>query len=257
VFLAEPTETPYDLRWRMFGVRVRVHPFFWVVTIFLGWDWYVNFAEGGLVLLGMWVVCVFVSVLVHELGHVLVGRLFGSSGHIVLYSMGGLAVGSNQLRQRWQRIAVLFAGPGAELLFLGVVAAVAYLVPYQVPRELRLYEAALWSMLVWINLFWGLLNLLPIFPLDGGQIAREVCQAISPRQGSTFALGLSMVLAGGLAVHLLLGKRSPIPFHLAGDSTFLILFFALLALTSFQAMQMENERQRYLEPVDDDLPWER
>src|SRR5207302_5403914 len=58
----------------------------------------------------IWIACTFVSILIHELGHVFMGRLFGSHGHIVLYSFGGLAIGSSALRSRWQRIAVYFAG---------------------------------------------------------------------------------------------------------------------------------------------------
>jgi hypothetical protein len=49
----------------------------------------------------------FISILVHELSHVLMGQAFGAYGHIVLYGFGGLAVGSNQLNVRWQRVAKL------------------------------------------------------------------------------------------------------------------------------------------------------
>ena len=93
----------------MFGIDVRVHPLFWVMSAVLGWGWYLerNFAY-----LFLWVMCVFVSVLLHELGHVVVGRLFGSQGHILLYSFGGLAIGSTDLRHRWQRLPQ-GRGPGS------------------------------------------------------------------------------------------------------------------------------------------------
>ena len=32
----EPNETPYDLRWRMLGTDVRVHPMFWLVSVIMG-----------------------------------------------------------------------------------------------------------------------------------------------------------------------------------------------------------------------------
>ena len=116
--LLEPNRTPYDLRWRMLGTDVRVHPLFWLVSAVLGWNWY-SMRGGGIGYLLLWVFCCFVSVLLHEFGHVLVGRLFGSDGHIVLYSFGGLAVGSSDLRRRWQRVLVLFGGPGAQLVLAG------------------------------------------------------------------------------------------------------------------------------------------
>src|SRR4029077_14210821 len=97
----------------MFGVDVRVHPWFWLMTALMGWS---SFQEGVLYL-ALWIGCVFVSILIHEYGHIFMGRIFGTSGHIVLYSLGGLAVGSNQLYLHWQRILVSLAGSAADFLF--------------------------------------------------------------------------------------------------------------------------------------------
>src|SRR6516225_592395 len=101
----------------MFGIDVRVHPMFWLVTVLMGWA---N-RDHGFAYLLLWVVCIFVSILIHELGHVVMGIVFGSRGRIVLYSFGGLAIGSANVRNRWERIAVLFAGPCAGFLFLGLL----------------------------------------------------------------------------------------------------------------------------------------
>lgn len=242
---AEPAESAYDLRWRMFGTPVRVHPMFWLLNIILGWDATMGPRGGGIPSLVLWVGCVFISILVHEFGHVLVGRLFGSHGYIVLYSMGGLAIGSNQLHRRWQRIAVSFAGPFAEFLLLAVFLGMLYLVGPHLPPKWAPYSAQLLDFMLLINLFWAIVNLLPIWPLDGGQIAREICQAIMPQHGTAISLGLSLVVSGVLAVHMLMASRGRplIPFLGFGDM-FLALFFALFCATSFLALQAENERRR-------------
>src|ERR1700722_8245857 len=76
VILQEPNQTPFDLRWRMLGTDIRVHPFFWILALFLGW--YRMPGQDGptkMLYLALWVACVFVSVLLHEFGHVLMGRL--------------------------------------------------------------------------------------------------------------------------------------------------------------------------------------
>ena len=39
--------------------------------------------------------------------------------------------------------------------------------------------------LLQVNILWGLMNLLPIYPLDGGQIARELFTLSNPRQASS------------------------------------------------------------------------
>jgi Zn-dependent protease len=254
VFFLEPDQTPYDLRWRMFGIPVRVHPLFWLVAVLLGWD----FLNAGLLYLGLWVLCVFVSILLHEMGHVLMGRLFGARGHIVLYSFGGLAIGSNDLRSRWQRIAVLAAGPGIQLLLWGALVVLAPSLLVGVPEQWRLPVTATVLMLWQINLFWPILNLLPIWPLDGGQISREALEGLFRDRGTTLALGISACVSGLLAVHALLatlshGKTILLP-YVPAFGMFTALFFAYFCINSFQALQAENARRR---PWDDRMPWER
>jgi stage IV sporulation protein FB len=241
--LYEPQQTAWDLRWRMFGIHVRVHPFFYLLV---------------------WMACVFVSILFHELGHVLMGRLFGSDGHIVLYSFGGLAVGSSNVRYRWQRVLVLLAGPLPPLALAGILYfyrfSIASLFANAEPETARLLKAAL-AMLIEINFYWSLLNLLPIWPLDGGQATREVCESWFGSRGTRFALGVSLVVAGLFALHFFLGASKEIVLlpHVPTSekgSYFNFILFLLLAASSFQALQAEHERHRY-HGGDDDWPWSR
>src|SRR5438874_1517291 len=125
---------------------------FWLVSVIMGW----NTMRDGVSYLLVWIACTFVSILIHELGHVFMGRLFGSHGHIVLYSFGGLAIGSSALRSRWQRIAVYFAGPFAGFLLFGLVWWAAR---HTDLREINRLLVDAMGYLIGINLFWGILNL--------------------------------------------------------------------------------------------------
>src|SRR5262249_52138895 len=156
---------------------------FWLVTIIMGWGG----TEHGLQYLLIWIGCVFVSILIHELGHVWMGQIFGAYGHIVLYGFGGLAIGSNHLHRRAQRIAVCFAGPAACFLFLGVLFILLWIRDAETfPGYLALSKLTLGFIpsdaedliplagvmatnpvefrviydLIFINLLWGLVNLL-------------------------------------------------------------------------------------------------
>jgi Zn-dependent protease len=260
--LLAPDPTPYDLRWRMFGVRIRVHPLFWVMAALIGFFW----TRFGFQYWLLWVGCVFVSVLLHELGHVFMGRLFGSPGHIVLFSFGGLAIGSGDVPRRHQRVLVSAAGPLAQLLLvaplvlglmqLGTSFGWDLLVPYRDEDALVLVL----KMLLEINLFWPLLNLLPIYPLDGGQITREVCEGASPERGRVVSLGISAVVSGLLAVNSLtvaLTEKPLIPYLEVLGSFYMGIFFALFCVSSFQALQAEQSRRRPGGWDDDLPPWER
>src|SRR5262245_1781127 len=83
--LGNASPTPFDLRFAVFGIPVRVHPFFWLFSALLGWD------ARDPNRMFLWIACVFVSILVHELGHALTALWFGWPPEIVLYSFGGYA----------------------------------------------------------------------------------------------------------------------------------------------------------------------
>ena len=75
-----------------------------------------------------------------------------------------------------------------------------------VPSWASIPPQAAWlalTLLILINLFWGLVNLLPVYPLDGGQISRDVCSGLWPEGGVRFSLGLSTFVAGVIAAHAL------------------------------------------------------
>ena len=283
MLLVEPGRTQLDLNWRMFGFPVRVHPLFWVLTAAMGWN---AFRDYGLQYLLLWVVCVFVSILVHELGHAFMGRAFGSASHIVLYSFGGLAIGSNSLRNRWQRIAVSFAGPLAGFLLFGVVLlAVAVFMPQRfgalvdqilgyvgLGRGFGLAEfrptlvVKAVDFLVQINLFWGLVNLLPIWPLDGGQISHDLCTWASPDNGTKAALSISAAVAGLLALNGAVGwlrKQSLIPYIDLGDPGWAAIFFGILAVNCVFVLQQLRQHpgagRRWGRDPDEEerMPWER
>jgi len=256
VLLLEPERTAYDLSWRMFGTPIRVNPMFWFFSAILGWQ----FVDKGVEYLLLWIGCTFLSILVHEFGHVVAGRIFGRESQIILYSFGGLAVGCNALPHRWQRVVVGLAGPAAGLLLLGFVVLVSY---YALPRlnPMWMFEwpllGAAFIMLWWMNLVWSLLNLVPIWPLDGGQVSREVLGAVFPGRGIQFSLGISFLLAALLAIHSLMAANDKplIPQLPIGDS-FSAIFFGLLAFQSFQLLQQIESNRRHWHH-DDGTPWER
>jgi Zn-dependent protease len=252
--LLEPNQTNYDLKFRLFGTPVRVHPLFWLFSAILGWD-VINQPDGFLYLV-IWIICCFLSILLHEFGHVWMGALLGSrDSYIVLYSFGGLAVGSRDMAGRWQRIAVSLAGPGIQLALYGLIRL--WLRTLSLETLLRIPERGIFMIgeMLTINLIWPLFNLLPVWPLDGGMVARDVAIGVSPRSGLQFSLGLSTLLAAFIAIHAVIGERSPahaIPYLPTG--MWITILFGMLALQSWQLWQ-QARLWRPPPPVER-LPWE-
>lgn len=248
--LLEPAPSPMDLRWRMFGIPVRVHPTFWLFSAILG----SNYIELGFTYVLLWVGCMFVSILIHELGHIFMGRLSGEYGHIVLFSFGGLAIGNWHHTQRWQRIAIFLAGPAAGFALYGLVLLFQRQALPQIDPAFNmpaLRHAV--RMLLFMNLFWNLLNLLPVFPLDGGQVMREVCTAISPRSGLRISLGLSFLISGAIAVYSGIVSANPELPYPPLHPIFCIILFGLLAFQSLQMMMAVEREQRRWDR--DENPW--
>jgi Zn-dependent protease len=257
--LVEPERTRYDLTFRLFGFPVRAHPWFWVLTLLL-------FGDGQLRAYGLtgvliWVVVVFVSILVHEFGHALAFRWFGTNSHIVLYAFGGLAVPWSGVSGRWRRIIISLAGPGAGFVLCAAVFYSNSFFAWADPKSLPL--RLLYVYLYVVNLYWGIFNLLPVFPLDGGQVSREVCGSIWPRRGEQLALEISIVVAGLLAVYCLTsayGADDRWPAFLREwfpGSVWTAILFGMLAVQSYQVLQQMRWTHSHWEEPDDRAPWKR
>src|SRR5688500_16092574 len=95
MILAEPPRTQYDVHFVLAGVPVRIHPLFWLVSLLLGLPREADPLPGGpspAVIVIIWMLALFVSILVHEMGHAFAIRHFGWEPRVVLYMLGGLAM---------------------------------------------------------------------------------------------------------------------------------------------------------------------
>jgi len=242
VFAVEPPPSPGDLRFGLFGIPVRVHPLFWLVALFLG------ARSPDLKWALIWIAALFVAILFHELGHAVAARVFGFQPRITLYALGGLTsynpmpVFGRRRPGPWGEILISLAGPGAGFLLAGAVIGVLALTSGHVVRiefggtygidigGIRVQSPMLGLFLLqllMVCIFWGAINLLPIFPLDGGQVARELFVLANPRDGLRQSLILSLVTAAAVAV---LGA-------LRLQDVFIAVFFGYLAFTSYAALQ--------------------
>lgn len=242
MIFSEPPRTAYDLHFTLFGVPVRVHPFFWLAMLMLG-PFGDPTPQTGLV----WVVAAFISILMHEFGHVWAIRYYGSSAHIVLHGFGGLAIqNSTWQRDSKSQIVISLAGPIAGFLLAGTIIAglmasgvrVEFFnepLPFGLMPEFSrlpgIYLNLFVFCLLYANIFWGVFNLLPIFPLDGGQVAMAFFQLHDQRDGMRRAFQLSIVTAALLLIYALSERQM-----------FMAVFFGYLAYQNYQNLQQLRGR---------------
>ena len=161
--------TRYDWRFRLAGVPVCVNPFFWVVTLLLGsdsgsWSYFVT-----------WTAAVFISVFFHEVGHALCARAFHHWPYVTLYTFGGVTSYHPVLDESvWRRLVVLACGPLAGLLMAFGLIGLHHLMD----GSWHGFSTLLVHQVILVSLFWSLLNILPLWPLDLGQI--PTCLADRP-----------------------------------------------------------------------------
>lgn len=212
---------------RMFGIPVHVQPVFFVIAGLFG----LRYIDYGVDVVVIWIATSFVSILVHELGHGVSLKVFGEPSSIVLHGFGGVTI--SQRRQRLSRarsVIVSLAGSLTALLLLWlpmrqVVGSDA------AERELLDYvfndKAFTWwwipYFLAFQNLWWSIANLLPIRPLDGGNVTAEIWGLPTARR-----ISIGVALAAAL-------------WAFANDQTYAAFFALFLAFNNWQEIRAERE----------------
>ena len=205
---------------RIAGIPVTIHASFLLVIALLG------FGLGGIDRIATWAAVATVAVLLHELGHGLVGRLAGLAPRIDLAGFGGVTSwsgrGRGELGRGWS-LAISLAGPG--IGFVGGFVALLLGAPCcTVPAtaDLGTFAAGVW---LFASFGWGILNLLPILPLDGGQALRELLPG-TPAQRLRRAAIVGVVAGAALVV-----------FALVSEAVFLALVAGWITWSNVQQVQ--------------------
>lgn len=187
------------VRFSLFGVRVTISPSLWLILAVLGGLFN---ASGMLNLLGVGLfgIAALLCLLTHEMGHALVGRkLGGGTPEICLAWLGGDCSNPDARLTRTQGVIMTAAGPAASILlgffalgllglYIDSLPAAGYIALHAVFGTVPSGTWELGSPLgilffidtICVCFWWSLFNLLPVFPLDGGQMMHGLMD--SPRQ---------------------------------------------------------------------------
>ncbi len=210
------------IHFSLFGIPVAVQPFFWVTMVFLGGAFGAD-SPTEIFRLALFVIAGFISILVHEMGHALTIKAFGAPTSVTLEAFGGYATHPRGMLNRPQSFLVTAAGPAVQII-LGILALLPLLLltdrllppiaaanpEAMVAMILRarglppeFHAAYFLATLFLISLFWAILNLLPVLPLDGGQLVNAL---LGPsRIRVTLWITVIAAIAGGILMFLWMG----------------------------------------------------
>lgn len=224
-------------------IPIRIYPFFWLLIAIIGW---IN--SNSLMGTAIWAVVIFFSVLIHEFGHALTAVAFKQKAYIELVGLGGVTHRNGPKLKLWQDFIIVLNGPIAGfLLFLG-----AYYIRESMGEN---PPSTLWTYTVIItmyaNLFWTVINLLPIHPLDGGRLLSIILEALFGMRGIKLALLFSSILS--LLVSLVFFSMGGL---LAGSLFILLGFESYRAWKSSQTVSVQDhdtDLQKLLKEAQDKL----
>ncbi|HKQ78993.1 MAG TPA: site-2 protease family protein [Blastocatellia bacterium] len=218
---------------KILGIPVKIDQSFLIICALLA---YSRISQP--IYLVEWLIVIFVSILIHELGHALVVRSYGLSPQITLYSMGGLTSWRDEKGvSHAKHIAISLAGPFAGFVFGGLVYLSERVLPDLFANE---FGRQTYFDLLFVNLGWGIFNLLPILPLDGGNVAHSIEQWVTKRPGGAITRAVSLVIA--VAVGLL---------ALSVRELWVVFLMALFALNNGGALfkMIQSKRDGGLRPA--------
>jgi Zn-dependent protease len=202
-----------SLSFRVGKIPVRIQPLFFVVCAMLG------ASAGGMPAVVAWVAIVFASVMFHELGHAAAGLAFGLAPTIELHAMGGTTSWTTQARlSTAKRVTISLAGPFAGFVVAAIVLAIG--------RAFPPFAASFaYAKLLYVNLWWGLVNLVPMLPLDGGNVMAHLLNAATSGRGQRAAHFVSIAIAGGTLL-----------FAIVAQDWWLVILGVLFATSNWRAL---------------------
>ena len=208
-------------------IPITIFPTFWLFAALIGYLNSMSFV-GTLI----WVGIILVSVLFHEYGHALTAMVFGQNPRIELVALGGLTYHNGQKLPFWKQFFIVLDGP-----IFGFILVIIATILLQIPAFAQGMTGSIISLTRVVNLFWTIINLLPVMPLDGGQLLRVVLERIFGLKGFKYAIVTSMVIATGISL-----------FFFLTQSFIVGALFFLLAFQSYDTFR----RTRHLSETDRD-----
>ena len=225
---------------RIRGIQLSLHFSFVLLLAYVAMEGYEEAGPAGILWSTALLLAFFTCVVLHELGHSLTARRFGVGvRRILLMPIGGMAEFDSIPRQPSREFLITIAGPAVNFAIAGVLwfamDSSARLPEGDLPASLAEFG---WVLLTW-NIWMGLFNLVPVFPMDGGRILRALLATRLPYVRATYWAATVGKVLSAIAVVAALWNRQ----------------YLLAALFAFIYLAGESEYRALLRREREDAYW--
>jgi Zn-dependent protease len=183
---------------RIGGTDVKVHLTFVLFLVWWAVSGYQEAGSAGAFAAAFWLVAVFGCILLHEFGHITMARRFGvRTPDVILLPIGGVARLERIPDEPKQELLIALAGPAVT----AAIAAILYAIIRLSGDDAGLGDLdptrPFLSLLMNVNVYLLLFNLIPAFPMDGGRVLRAL---LASRMGLVRGTRVAAMLGQALAV---------------------------------------------------------
>src|SRR3970040_1943351 len=186
------------------GIGLFIH---WTLSLLIIFIFYINYKAGQNLTKILWsilfILCIFITVLMHELGHALTAKNFGiKTKDITLLPIGGLARLERLPEKPSEELMVAFAGPFVNIVLAFITSLFITLANTSEEMVAQLENGVtagnFFLNFYLVNIVLAIFNLIPAFPMDGGRVLRAILSYKLERHHATkIAARIGQVLALG------------------------------------------------------------
>jgi len=194
---------------RIFGIDLRIHLTFFLIVVLGAMQWS-KAGAAGMAFGAGFVLLLFLCVVLHELGHSVVALRFGIPVHrIVLLPIGGVAMMGRPSAKPLHELLIAIAGPAVNVVIIAVLLGLSAIFPHALRTDLSPLQAGVLepsaglmiALLITVNAWLIVFNMIPAFPLDGGRVFRAALWFFMPNAKATrIAATVGQVAALGMGI---------------------------------------------------------
>ncbi len=219
------------------GIPVGVSPWFFLLIFILSFN--MKTYQQSLI----FALVAVIALLTHEFGHALTAKHYKIRSSVILTGFGGVTPLETSPNRK-QSFFITLAGPLSNIVLGCISLGTLLLLAVYAPGVSETYFDTFLRDMTWVNLFWGIFNILPIYPMDGGKLLSLILDKFcKPSIAPKIAISISLICCLGFIAYALINQMGYFTIFIA---FYLMIINVLGAKQAFASAGDRSEEKRVL-----------